>query len=129
MKKFLFMTAMIAFANFASATQADVVKEVTLAINDVLVPEVVPRDTDAKVVLTGMFPNSCYRFSRIEIFSPVQTIHEIKAKANVNMSTMCLMVIVPFTKEVNLGRLNPGEHTLRFTSGDDTFFEKKMMVE
>ncbi len=111
-----------------SAT-AEVVKEITIAVSDVFVPETVERGMDAKIVISGMFPNSCYRWSRFEVTSPVQTIHEIKSKAFVTMNTMCLMVLVPFSKELNLGRLNPGEHTLRFTSGDDTYFERKLIVQ
>jgi hypothetical protein len=129
LKNALLLSLVFVSASFASASPADVHKEVTVPVTDVYVPEVVPRDTDAKVILTGMFQNSCYRWSRAEVTSPTELIHEIKAKADVNMSTMCLMVLVPFTKEVNLGRLNPGEHTLRFTSSDDTFFERKMTVE
>lgn len=129
MKSLIYAALLMVVTSAGTIAQAEVSKEITIAIHDVFVPDVVAHDTDAKIVLTGMFPNSCYRWSRFEVFSPVQTIHEIKSKAYVTMNTMCLMVLVPFSKELNLGRLNPGEHTLRFTSGDDTFFERKMIVE
>jgi hypothetical protein len=39
------------------------------------------------------------------------------------------MVLVPFTKEVKLGKLNSGKHTLKFLNGDGTYLEKTMAVE
>ena len=112
----------------AGATE-NLTKEVTIAINDAFVPETVERGTDAKVVLTGIYPNSCYRWSRADVRAHANSTLEIKARAMVTVNTMCLMVLVPFSKEVNLGRLPAGEHTLRFTSGDDTYYERKLNVQ
>jgi hypothetical protein len=39
------------------------------------------------------------------------------------------MVLVPFSKEVNLGRLSPGQHNLKFVNGDETSFERNLKVE
>lgn len=120
--------AMVCGSNYAGAAD-QISKEVTIAVNDVFVPEIVDRNTDAKVILTGMFPNSCYRWSRSEVTSPDAMKHEIKAMSLVTVNSMCLMVLVPFSKEVNLGRLAIGEHTLRFISGDETYFERKLVVQ
>ena len=114
--------------NFAGATQPSS-KEVNIALNDVFVPETVEKGLDAKIILSGMFPNSCYRWSRVDVTSPEAMFHEVKAMATVTTNSMCLMVIIPFSKEVNLGQLTPGEHTLRFVSGDDTYFERKLVVQ
>ena len=122
------MLGLVGAANFANAERA-VVKEVTMAVNDVFIPEVVERGKDAKIVLSGMFPNSCYRWSRAQVVTSQDTFHEIKAMASVTVNTMCLMVLVPYSKELNLGQLTPGEHTLRFVSGDDTYFERKLIVQ
>lgn len=122
------MLGLVSAAHFAKA-DGPVVKEVTMAVNDVFVPEVVESGKDAKIVLSGMFPNSCYRWSRAQVVTSQETFHEIKAMASVTVNTMCLMVLVPYSKEVNLGQLSAGEHTLRFVSGDDTYFERKLIVQ
>lgn len=130
MKTLTTVSALIAFVStlsFANAAEPSV-KEVNIAINNVFVPEVVEKGTDAKIVLSGMFPNSCYRWSRAEVTGTEPSFHQIKAMAFVTTNVMCLMVLVPFSKEVNLGQLIVGEHTLRFVSGDDTYFERKLIV-
>lgn len=118
---------MVCSFNYAGAETVS--KEVTIAVNDAFVPEFVDRNTDAKIVLTGMFPNSCYRWSRTEVSNSDATNHQVKAMAMVTVNSMCLMVLVPYSKEVNLGRLAAGEHTLRFVSGDETYFERKLVVQ
>ena len=112
-------------------THADqpITKEVVIAINDAFVPEVVDQNSDAKIVLIGMLGNSCYRWSKAEVTDTEPLVHQVRATATVTLNAMCLMVLVPYNKEVNLGRLTPGEHTLRFVSADDTFFERKMTVK
>lgn len=123
------LLAMVCSFNYAGAAAAPHTKEVTIAVNDVLVPEDINENTDAKIVLTGMLPNTCYSWSRSEVTSPEATTHQIKAMAMVTVNTNCLMVLVPYTKVVNLGRLSVGEHTLRFMSGDDTYFERQLVVQ
>jgi hypothetical protein len=54
--------------------------------------------------------------------------HEVKSIASVSQG-MCLMVMIPFTKEVSLGKFESGKHTLRFLNGDGTFLEKSMSIE
>jgi hypothetical protein len=39
------------------------------------------------------------------------------------------MVLVPFNKEIKLGKFNAGKHTLKFVNGDGTYLEKTMVVE
>lgn len=116
------------FFHLASADEI-VTKEAVIAVNDVVVPDAVQKDTDAKVVLIGMFPSSCYRWARAEVSSPDDFTHHIKAISNVTLNTMCLMVLVPFHQEVNLGQLAPGAHVLRIVSGDGTYFERKLVVQ
>ena len=39
------------------------------------------------------------------------------------------MVLIPYTKEVAIGKLDKGSHTLRFMNGDGTYIEKKLDVQ
>jgi hypothetical protein len=120
------LAILLVLSNIAMANPVE--KDVVINIHDALVPERVSNQSDAKVVLSGMFPNTCYRWDRAEIKDLSSTTHIIRAHSIVTM-TMCLMVLVPFSKEVNLGRLARGEHTLRFINGDETSFERTLKVE
>ena len=111
-----------------SAAADPVVRDVVVAVNDVFVPEKVEHGAEAKIILNGMFPNSCYRGARAETKDTSPTVHLLQIHATVTQ-TMCLMVLVPWTKEVNLGRLPAGSHTLRFVNGDETYFERTLNVE
>lgn len=103
------------------------VREMMIGISDALIPRA--RSTaEASIIVTGVFPNGCYRWSRAAVTEISTQLHEVRSFANVQ-SGMCIMVLVPFMKEVSLGRLVPGQHTLRFVSGDGTYFEKQMLVE
>ena len=142
MKK-LFKNMSVAVASFiiiASASAASPVarmsddvqppkeRELTVAVNDAFVPGGFDSSTDANVIVSGLFPNGCYRWSRAEVVKGDNNVTEIYTKAKVR-SGMCLMVLVPFSNEVNVGRLTKGANTLRFMSGDGTYLEKQVNVE
>ena len=113
--------------NFASANPVPT-KDVTIGLAEVFVPGGFSSSTNAYVIVSGMFPNSCYNWKTAQVTSPSTFSHEIRAIATVSQ-TMCLMVMIPFQKEVDLGTLASGVHTLRFISGDDTYFEKQLTIE
>ena len=103
-------------------------KEMVVSVNDVYIPGGFSSDSDAYVVVNGVFPNSCYRYDRAEVRHTSPLLHEVASVAKVTQG-MCLMVMVPWTKEVRLGRLDRGNHTLRFRNGDGTFFERNLEIE
>lgn len=103
-------------------------KDVQIGISDAYIPGGFDSDADAYVVTSGVFPNGCYRWKNADIKNVDSYTHEIKSTASVSQG-MCIMVLVPFTKEVRLGKLNSGKHTLRFLNGDGTYLEKSMQIE
>ena len=113
---------------FSSFAAEPTTREVTLGVSDVFIPGGIGPETDAYVVVSGMFPNSCYKWDRSEVNHTSPNFHEVRSVATVSQ-TMCLMVLVPYSKEVALGRLGSGEHTLRFVNGDGTYFERTLEVE
>ncbi len=112
----------------AKAADTPKVREVAVGISDAFVPGGFSSDSDAYVVTSGVFPNGCYSWKRAEVSHKAANFHEISSYANIS-DGMCLMVLVPFTKEVGLGKLQTGNHKLRFLNGDGTYFEKTMKVE
>lgn len=103
-------------------------KEVQIGLSGVYVPGGFDSSSDAFVVVNGIFPNGCYRWSRAEVTNVDDFTHEVKSMAAVSQG-MCIMVLVPFQKEVRLGKFPSGNHTLRFANGDGTYFEKNLKVE
>lgn len=121
---FLVLSAVI--PAWANGTPTE--KEVVIGINDVYVPGGFDSSSDVYVVMSGIFPNGCYRWSRANVVHSDTFHHEVKSIANVSQG-MCIMVLVPFTKEVRLGQFAAGKHTLRFVNGDGTYLEKSLTIE
>lgn len=124
---FLMFTVLAAPLSVAQA-ETPQSKEVAIGISNVYIPGGFGPDTDAFVIASGMYPNSCYRWERTEVKSVEPMVQEIRTYAAVSQS-ICLMVLVPYSQEIRLGRLASGVHTLRFLAGDGTYFERSMTVE
>lgn len=102
-------------------------KEVIVGINDAYVPGGFDSVSDVFVVVNGLFPNGCYRWARADV-AHNGTVHEVRSVAKVSQG-LCLMVLVPFTKEVRLGAIGAGAHSIRFMNGDGTYLEKTLQIE
>ena len=102
--------------------------EVPLPVSDVFIPSGFDSGSDVYVVLNGYFPNTCYSYKDAQINHLSASEHEVRSMALVRPG-MCLMVMLPYTQEVQLGRFDRGDHTLRFLNGDGTFIEKHLKVE
>ena len=124
------LAALISFGFFstAGAETPAASKQVLIGISDAFVPSGFDSNSDAYVVARGVYPNGCYRWDRSEIQHVSATVHEVRTYATVQQG-MCLMVLVPFTRDIQLGRLARGSHQLRFISGDGTYLEKNLKVE
>ncbi|MCB0392365.1 MAG: hypothetical protein KDD58_13815 [Bdellovibrionales bacterium] len=129
--KTLLLTALLTFGfSTANALAPETEeKEVQVSINDALVPKTVKVGEEVKAVISGLFNNGCYRYSRSEVnHDSANSIHEVSTYANVSQG-MCIMVLVPFTREVELGSLTKGEHRVRFMNGDGTYMERTVVAE
>lgn len=130
-KKLGCVIALVAFGATAFGAGAvgeeNPTKEVIVGLNDVFVPGGFDSEADSYVVVSGVFPNGCYKWKGAEVRHNGYA-HEVISKAAVSQG-MCLMVLVPFTKDVKLGKLETGKHTLRFLNGDGTYFEKNLVIE
>ncbi len=131
MKNFGTLALLLVFAmggTAAKASQSPGTKEVAIGLSDAFIPGGFSSASDAYVVASGLFPNSCYTWKRADVSNPDTFTHEVKSFATVSQG-MCLMVLVPFNKEIRLGQLAEGKHTLRFLNGDGTFMEKSLTIE
>lgn len=132
MKKMLLMFIAIVGLNTtitnAVAAEGPKEKEVQVGISGAFIPGGFDSSSDAYVVVNGVFQNGCYRWSRAEVTKVDEFNHEVKSMAIVTPG-MCIMVLVPFQKDIRLGRLPTGKHSLKFLNGDDTYLEKTLNVE
>lgn len=130
MKNLMAAVAIVAvsFGTTAMAANQPAEKEVVVGVNDAYVPGGFDSSSDVYVVVNGLFPNGCYRWARAEVTHPEQAVHEVRSIARVSQG-MCLMVLVPFTKEVRVGVIGAGEHKVRLMNGDGTYLEKSLTIE
>ncbi len=117
----------LTFSASALAKDGDVIEKVIGAI-DVYVPSGFDSRSDAFIVANGFFPHSCYKLKNAEVEHVGTALHQVTLKANVTEG-LCLTVIIPFHKEVQLGKLAVGDHAIRMMNGDGTYMEKHLTIE
>ncbi len=103
-------------------------KDIQIGISEVFVPGGFDSTSDVFVVASGIFPNGCYRWKNADVKNVDAYTHEVRATATV-VQGMCLMVLVPFSKEIRMGKFVAGKHALRFLNGDGTYLEKTLNIE
>lgn len=103
-------------------------QDLIISINDAFIPSGFDTGSDAFVVISGLMPNGCYHYKGSTVKNVSTTVHEVTATATVS-SGMCPMVILPYSRDVQLGKLVSGDHTVRFLNGDGTYWEKHLTVE
>ncbi len=103
-------------------------KIVEVRVYDAIIPGGFDSNSDAYVIENGFFPNGCYRWAYADTVNLPGNITEVRSYASVT-SGMCPQVIIPFHKEVRLGRLSSGTHLIRFVNSDGTYIEEQMNIE
>ena len=125
-KLILALVSSLALAQVAHSAVEE--REVRVGFSDAYIPSGFDSNSDSFVVASGLFPNGCYRWKDANVNHSATNIHEVSASATVSQG-MCLMVLVPFTKEIHLGKLSAGTHAVRLLNGDGTYIEKQLQIE
>lgn len=129
MKAILSVFAGLLISTGALASEIPLEKDVIVNIHDVHVPANFEPNSDVFVIASGVFPNSCYKWKEAKVLLNMSPgIHQVQATASVSQG-MCLMVLVPFSREINLGKLGKGVHRVQFLNGDGTYLEKTITIE
>lgn len=128
-KVFITLSTVLMFAGFFAQAERLPTKDVIIGVNSAHVPGGFDSNSDVYVIVSGIFPNSCYNWKEANIAMD-KTENEITVTSVASVTQgICLMVLVPFTKEVYIGQLDAGDYTLRFPSADGTYFEKSLHIE
>ena len=127
---FLALSALIAlpFSATTSLAKEGDVHEKVIGVNSVYIPSGFDSTSESFVVVNGWFPHSCYKLKTANVNHVGPTLHEVTVTANVTEG-LCLTVIIPFHKEVALGKLAVGDHKIHFLNGDGTYMEKHLVIE
>lgn len=124
----LLMCSAMSLGAQAQEDQLPSFKEVVIGVNDVFVPAGFDSESDSYVVVSGIFPNGCYQWKEAKVKNVTTHSHEVVTTARVSQG-MCIQVLIPYSKDVRLGKLATGKHNLRFLSGDGTYLEKSLVVQ
>ena len=103
-------------------------RETIVGIKNVFVP-VSFNNTEPSAELSGVFPNGCYFWKRADVKQVAPALHEVRVIANVKTNLPCTMALIPYIKEVALGKLPQGRHTLRFMQNKELYIEKQIVIE
>jgi hypothetical protein len=122
------LVAVLSVLAIGQAQAAADEREVTIGFNDAFIPSGFDSNSDTYVVASGLYPNGCYRWKDASVNHVSANLHEIRGAAVVSQG-MCIMVLVPFTKEIHLGKLEMGTHAIRLMNGDGTYIEKTLSIE
>jgi hypothetical protein len=122
------ITACLTMGQQALADGPPMGRDVVIGISDAYIPGGFDSTADAYTVVSGLFPNSCYKWKTANVNHVDSFHHHVQSVATVTPG-MCMMVMIPFTKNVDLGKLQSGTHTIRFLNGDGSYLEKTTQVE
>jgi len=128
MKRIMLSVAMVMAFGVAQAEDEVTVVESTVGLTGAFVPGGFDSQSEVFVVVSGMFPNSCYAWSRAEVSMGENNTIDIQAKANITQGVLCYRFLQPYQKEVQIGQLSPGRYTLRFANGDGTYFQEPLVI-
>tara|TARA_B100000749_G_scaffold280896_1_gene280708 strand:- start:81019 stop:81741 length:723 start_codon:yes stop_codon:yes gene_type:complete len=117
MKAFAFTLAIIALSQLGwAAGEPEIINEVP---KHIYIPSGFDNNDNAQLVFEGEFTNSCYRTGVTNYFvnDNTKTI-TVENKVQFYSNQMCLMVIMHYKKELNLGVVEEGNYKVEFASSN-----------
>jgi len=104
-----------------ASARADITspEKIRIAPDKVFAPTGFDDNDNAQIVLSGAYPNSCYKVGQVSA-----AVDEVTRKIRVRNeayhydSSWCLMVMVPWSQTVNLGMVSPGDYEVEFEQED-----------
>lgn len=89
------------------------VQEVPADVKAVFTPKGFDTNDNAELVVSGAYPNSCYRVGRTEVTVDKENkTVDVTVLSNFLSNQFCLQIYVPFTQTLSLGVLDKGDYTV-----------------
>jgi hypothetical protein len=87
------------------------VVEIPAPVKAVFIPKGFDNNDNAQVVISGAYPNSCYKVgqTRVSVDPDMKLVH-IEVTAYYSPQTYCLMYYIPFMEVVSVGVLRKGDY-------------------
>ena len=120
----LVFAGVLLFVSSIFASEQRIEKDTYLNFSDVYIQKSHGIVEAKELLLQGMFPNGCHKWLKSEVTHVDDFTHEVRGLSKVAQG-MCIMVMVPFTHEVDLGVLKEGHHIVRVLNADGTVIEKE----
>lgn len=128
----VFFRSLLLSAIFAAAApalaQTFPQREIPMTPQEVYVPTNLKTNAEGYLIVSGYYNNSCAHWGHARIENKTPLFHEVTLFAEVSQA-MCLMVITPYTRQIELGQLQPGEHVLRLITADGQYYDRTFYVE
>jgi hypothetical protein len=103
----------------AARADATAPEKIRIAPDKVFAPTGFDDNDNAQIVLSGAYPNTCYKVGQVSA-----AVDELTRKIRVRNevyhydSSWCLMVMVPWSQTVNLGTVPSGDYEVEFEQED-----------
>lgn len=109
----IFILSTLIFSALAQAGEAPPeYRDVRLPIQGFEAPTHADSKTEAKILVGGYLPSTCYRDARATVESPDPHTHYVRALARKMINRFCTQPTDDYEEVVSLGLLDAGEHTL-----------------
>lgn len=101
------------FGPLSDLSAQSVDKTVDVGIAQIFVPNNLGSNREVVILASGLLsPQGCQRWDSYSINHESAYVHVLNAKAK--FKDFCVGQILPFTREINLGNLEPGVHMLKY---------------
>ena len=98
---------------FAADNDLPKLVEISVPVQQVFTPKGFDTNDNAQIVVTGAYPNSCYKMGPTDVkIDPLTKTIRVDVKAFYTTNSYCLMLYIPFAQAVSVGVLPEGQYKL-----------------
>ncbi len=121
-------TVMLLAAMLSLNTYGEEWRKVAAPIDEVFSPVGFDSNDNGQVIVTGHFPNLCYKSPSAKVKVNGKKI-EVKVEALYNAQGVCAEMVVPFMQVVELGLLDRGDYKIVVNKGSSTVKSSELHVD
>jgi hypothetical protein len=96
-------------------------------VSNISVPDLVDGKDDVQVVISGVLNASCIRLNHVSVENQ-EDVSILKPTVSIVPGVVCAQVLIPFERQVNLGKVDPGIHLIHARSMNGVAVNKVVQV-